>query len=348
MPRASGATLRTTIGSSAGISRSSASRPDSADARAGCAARRAEPEQAARLRDRASRRRSARGAHDEARLDADRLARAPRRVLDPREQQLGRDARALGRAEVDRRQRRPGARPRGRCCPCRRPRRRAARRDLRVAQRARARRARAGRWRRRSRPAARARAAARRPRGPRSTMKSSATSRRARRRARARTRAARRGSRAGAPCPAPCAAGPLTNAIRRRPAACRWRTASAAPRREFARTVSTCAPFGGLPITITGAAAPRASRVRCREVAASRGSARRRSAACRSRRIAELVLRRRRSVECSISRPPCARATCLDRRRPSSCRPGSRRPASRTRSGRCAASAATRAAAFGT
>ena len=47
------------------------------------------------------------GADDEARVDADRLRR-PRRILDPLEQQLGRDARALGRAEVDRGQRRPG------------------------------------------------------------------------------------------------------------------------------------------------------------------------------------------------------------------------------------------------
>ena len=54
-----------------------------------------------------TRERSARGADDEARLDADDPRPAPG-MLDAREQQLGGDARALGRAEVDGRQRRPG------------------------------------------------------------------------------------------------------------------------------------------------------------------------------------------------------------------------------------------------
>ena len=48
--------------------------------------------------------------------------------------------------------------------------------------------------------------------------------------------------------------GPLTNAIRVRPTAWRWRTASAAPLREYARTVSTEVPAVGRPITTTGAA----------------------------------------------------------------------------------------------
>ena len=57
--------------------------------------------------------------------------------------------------------------------------------------------------------------------------------------ARARTSAARRGSRARRAAPGTVCGGPLTNAIRRRPTAWRWRTASAAPLRDLGRIVST-------------------------------------------------------------------------------------------------------------
>ena len=180
------------------------------------------------------------GADDQARLDADRSARRAAGMLDPLEQQLGGDAGALGRAEVDRRQRRPGELRERRCCPCPRRRRRRGTSMSAVAQRARARRA-----------------------ASRSLAQKIASGRAAREQALdgaaagldhevvghlderlvalepARARA-RRGSRAcRAESRARCAAGPLTKPIRRRPTSCRWRTASAAPRRDFVRTVST-------------------------------------------------------------------------------------------------------------
>src|SRR4051794_24882518 len=74
--------------------------------RAPSTATRNRPRSARGARRRVSRRRSAGLAHDEARLDADARGAAAGTV-DPLQQELGGDPRALGRADVDRRQGRP-------------------------------------------------------------------------------------------------------------------------------------------------------------------------------------------------------------------------------------------------
>ena len=139
--------------------------------------------------------------------------------------------------------------------------------------------------------------------------------------------------------------GPLTNAIRVRPTACRCRTASAAPLREYARTVST--------------GVRRRPVFRSRRRARPRGSARRRSW---SRRQARSARRRSDASEVAdhrqlvirigagrVEQQPHARhAPPPGSTRPSPCRPGCRRRASRTRFWPVRRERSERAAAFGT
>ena len=172
MPRASGRTLRITIGSSAGM------RSRTVSARREPAAR-----PAARRGGNSVRRVPGRRAHaaapDEARTTRRGSTPTTRGsrvgLLDPLEQQLGGEARPFGRAEVDGRQRRPGDLAERAVVHADE---RHVARNVEAAPRAapRARRRRGGRSRRGSRRAASARAGVSAAARPGSVMKSAATS----------------------------------------------------------------------------------------------------------------------------------------------------------------------------
>ena len=102
--------------------------------------------------------------------------------------------------------------------------------------------------------------------------------------------------------------GPLTRAIRRRPTSWRWRTASAAPRRDFVRTLSTGVPFGGVPSTMTGAADRSSSRA-CASVKCSATRISPSTKRCLRSRIIASSSSASAPVECSSNRTPISRET---------------------------------------